>query len=151
MAAYREYEMAVEQWNKLLTSQDVASHGANAVQCVDAVMEALGVTGPQHLREYLRYAGQMSIGDTELLGWHRGVPSHLDIIRINAAVHADLGEAIPLAHIIMATHDLGDYYCVEESGGVYRWNHELDEREVLAESILEWLSGVIERQDWFLG
>jgi cell wall assembly regulator SMI1 len=145
---------ANELANALIARDDVVIGRAASEAEIDGAQQALGVTFPQALREYLLRFGHLELGHFELYGLGTELPKYLQLVAMTVTERIESGCPLPHEFIPILNDGGGNLYCIgtqpSGAGRVVLWVHTLgvdQDPEVHAASLLDWINDLLTALD----
>jgi len=124
--------------------------GQGAVEAeITQAEHALGVKLSESYRSFLRNFGWGGVGNLEIYGLGRDVPSYLSLVNVTERERTEMQPVIPRYLVPLANDGAGNHYCLDtrsfENGecSVAFWDHELgplQKPQNIAENFTEWLA-----------
>jgi cell wall assembly regulator SMI1 len=147
--------MALDELERILRFRDDIAIGRGVTdEIVHTAEEALNVTFPSDLKDYLKRFGHIEVGHFELFGLGEEIPQYLDIVRVTKSERTESGCPLPANLVPLLNDGGGNLYCVsvsdEQPGRIVFWDHEVgpkQEPELHAACLEEWMIGLLRELD----
>jgi cell wall assembly regulator SMI1 len=147
--------MALDELERILRSRDDVAIGHGVTdETVQTAEEALQLTFPPDLKDFLKRFGHIEVGHFELLGLGDEIPEYLDIVRVTQSERTESGCPLPANLVPLLNDGGGNLYCVavhdEQAAPIVFWDHEAgpeQEPDLHASSLEAWILSLLGELD----